>query len=64
MDVRLGTNFEAVTSRPLFATGIHTPDARFDVTADGRRFIVPIETSGDIRPSPTLIVNWTSAVKP
>ena len=25
----------------LFASGIHTPDARFDVSTDGRRFLSP-----------------------
>jgi DNA-binding winged helix-turn-helix (wHTH) protein/Tol biopolymer transport system component len=63
VDVKIGMNFEAGTSRSLFATRIHTPDARFDVTSDGRRFIVPSETSGDVSLPPTVILNWISAVK-
>ncbi len=31
--------FAAGTPRRLFPTGIHTPDARFDVTADNQRFL-------------------------
>jgi DNA-binding winged helix-turn-helix (wHTH) protein/Tol biopolymer transport system component len=58
------SSFEAATSKLLFATGIQTPDARFDVTADGKRFIVPTETSGENTMLPTVILNWTNALRP
>ena len=63
VDVKTGAIFQAETPGALFPTRIHGPDVRF-VTADGRRFIVPVETSGDTQLAPTVIVNWTSAVKP
>ena len=64
VDVKTGATFQAETPRVLFPTRIHSPDVRFDVTADGRRFIVPVETSGDTHLAPTVIVNWTSGIKP
>jgi hypothetical protein len=40
-----------------------TPDSRFDVTADGRRFIIPTTVSTGSAPA-TVIVNWTKAAEP
>ncbi len=59
-----GDSFEQGNSRSLFATGIQTPDARFDVTADGGRFMIPTETSGENSMPATVILNWTSALRP
>lgn len=60
--VKTGQSFEAGAPQSLFATGIHTPDARFDVTADGQRFLIPTEVRADGVP-PTVILNWTNAVR-
>jgi hypothetical protein len=62
VDVGTAPTFHQGTPRVLFATGIHTSDARFDVTRDGHRFIIPAETSGDTMPA-TLILNWTNALR-
>ena len=37
VEVKTGAGFAAGTPRRLFPMGIHTPDARFDVTADNQR---------------------------
>ena len=36
-----GLELPAGAPQPLLASGIRTPGARFDVTADGRRFLIP-----------------------
>ena len=62
VEVRNGATFEHGVPQALFATGIMTPDSRFDVTADGRRFIIPTSVSS---PAPaTFVMNWMKAVRP
>jgi len=64
VQVAAGTSFQHATPQPLFASGIRTPEARFDVTADGRRFLVPAQVIAT-NPAPvTVIMNWTTAVRP
>jgi hypothetical protein len=58
VDVMPGATFEHGAPRMLFDTGIMTPDSRFDVTADGRRFIIPAAVSNGSAPA-TVVVNWT-----
>lgn len=58
-----GDSFEPGNPKSLFATGIHTPEARFDVTADGSRFIIPTESGGENRMPAMVILNWTSALR-
>ena len=53
VDVKTGSTFQPGTPQPLFTTGIYTPDARFEVTADGRRFLIPTAiTEENPRPQP------------
>jgi hypothetical protein len=54
-------DLEHGTPRTLFETGIMTPDSRFDVTADGRRFIIPTAVSNGSAPA-TFVVNWTKTM--
>ena len=55
--------FPGTIRKILFATETITPDARFDVTADGRRFVVPTAAS-KVNPAPVIVmVNWTKGVK-
>ena len=63
MDVNAGATFEHGAPKTLFATGIITPDSRFDVTADGRRFIIPAGVSNGSAPA-TVVVNWMKSIRP
>ena len=57
VEVRAGATFEKGAPRTL-DTGIISPDVRFDVTADGRRFVIPTAVSNGSTPA-TVVVNWT-----
>jgi hypothetical protein len=48
----------------LFASGIRTPDARFDVTSDGARFLIPSAIPVTNGEPAKVIVNWTKGIKP
>src|SRR5262249_32917574 len=64
VETKTGATFQNGPPQPLFASGIRTPDARFDVTADRRRFLIP-SASSEANPAPaTVILNWTNAIKP
>ena len=64
VEVTTGSSFHHGTPEQLFASGIRTPGARFDVTSDGRRFLIPAQVS-EATPSPaTVILNWTKRAKP
>jgi Tol biopolymer transport system component len=64
VDVNTGATFQSGSPHLLFQTGIYTPDARFEVSADGRRFLIPTGGSEGTPAPPTVVVNWTKAVKP
>ncbi len=64
VEVKTGTTFQPGSPRTLFATGIFTPDARFEVTADGRRFLIPTAGAEGNPTPPTVVLNWTKGVKP
>ena len=59
--VSAGSGLRFGTPEVLFPTRIHTPDARFDVSADGNRFDIPAETSGSGMPA-TVTINWTATL--
>jgi hypothetical protein len=62
VDVESSGSFRSVAPRVLFAPGGYGPDARFDVTADGRRFIMPAPvTIAGSRPA-EVILNWTRVI--
>ena len=56
------SSFEIGAIRTLFETRPYGVFARFDVTADGQRFIVPFE-AGTSTTAITLVVNWPSDLK-
>jgi dipeptidyl aminopeptidase/acylaminoacyl peptidase len=53
-----GSSFEIGTVRTLFEARPYGVFGRFDVTADGQRFIMPFEP-GTAASAITLVVNWT-----
>jgi Tol biopolymer transport system component len=57
LEVKNGSTFEHGPPQTLFATGIMTNDSRYDVTADGSRFIIPADVSNGSTPA-TVVVNW------
>jgi hypothetical protein len=58
--VNTGATFQVGASKPLFTTTITDPFYRFDVTADGRRFLVKVSTFEQQRTPPTVILNWAT----
>jgi len=64
VEVKAGANFEAGIPRPLFQTRVfpgRIVAARYDVTADGQRFLVNSEVEeGE---AATVILNWPAALK-
>lgn len=65
--VTLGATLTVGATETLFETVLEmtgTPEKRYDVTADGQRFVVNrIATAGE-RPSFVLVQNWTAALSP
>ena len=57
-----GSTFEVGSVHPLFETHAYGAFSRFDVTADGQRFIVPLE-AGQQNTAITLVVNWPSDIR-
>jgi hypothetical protein len=57
--VTTGASFQNGAPQVLFASGIRTPDARFDVTKDGRRFLIPATVTEANSEPATVILNWT-----
>jgi Tol biopolymer transport system component len=64
VSIKTGPPFEVGTATPLFASTIQSRAAReYDVTQDGKRFVVTT-TSDEQRPAPvTLVLNWTAALR-
>ena len=62
VEVKLGSKLEAGAPKPLFDTRLG--NGPFDISPDGRRFLLanPSEDAG--RTPMTVVVNWTSQVKP
>ncbi len=62
-----GSNFQIRSVRPLFrtnlATALRVSMGNYDVSADGKRFLIT-QTAEQANPSPvTLVVNWTADLK-
>ena len=60
--VSLGATFHSDSPQTLFAPGIDSPDATFDVTADGQRFILPSAVSVGNAEPPGVVLNWIDGV--
>jgi Tol biopolymer transport system component len=68
VEVKRGPTFEAGAAKPLFQTRRREPVSftdlfRYDVSADGQRFLVNTDV-GEVTSSPlTVILNWTASLK-
>jgi len=62
VNVSLGATVNAQTPLKLFASGMDGPDATFDVTADGQRFILPSAISFRSAEPPGVVLNWIDGV--
>ena len=57
-----GNSIEARKAQPLFKAAVRHPLAPYDVTADGKRFV--INTVSNTNTPLTLVVNWTARLGP
>jgi len=57
--INTASTFEAGAPHELFVN----PGSHFDVTADGRRFLVAVPTGTTISPPITVVMNWRSILK-
>jgi Tol biopolymer transport system component len=67
--IKAGASFEAGTPEPLFQTRIYGLTVssyyaqQYDVTPDGQRFLMNVDTS-DVNAAPlTVVLNWTAGLK-
>ena len=61
-NISLGATVRAGTPQTLFRPGVYGPDATFDVTADGKRFIMPATLSFANAESPSVVLNWIDSL--
>jgi eukaryotic-like serine/threonine-protein kinase len=62
--VKIGATFETEAPHPLFETHIRNgPDRHYDVSADGRRFLVNTPLGEETSPPITLVQNWTALLR-
>lgn len=64
MMVTTGSTFQHGRPQTLFASGIRSPDFRFDVTKDGQRFLISTAVNDASAEPATVVVNWTKGIKP
>ena len=62
VEFKAGAALEFTTPQALFTSGLFTGDARFDVTADGQRFVMPVVVNPTGAAS-TVVLNWTRDLK-
>jgi eukaryotic-like serine/threonine-protein kinase len=65
VDVKLGATFEMGTPKPLFQTQVssfETPN-RYDVSADGQRFLINSAVQETSRAPLVVILNWAAGIK-
>ena len=69
VDVKTAPKFEAGNPKALFDSraqnpGTSFPFYRYDVTADGKRFLVNTVASGSECPAPiTVVLNWQAGIR-
>jgi eukaryotic-like serine/threonine-protein kinase len=63
VDVTLGTSFQAGVPHQLFQAPSSIIGNRFVVTADGKRFLLPLAARSTERPRLTAVLNWTADVR-
>ncbi len=57
-----GNNFEVGTPRPLFSATLTAATPPYDVSSDGKRFVINTTGEGE-NPALTLLVNWTARLQ-
>ena len=62
-DVTAGPVFQSGTPRRLFETRIQEVSERYAVSADGKRFLIPLPVEADANRPITVIENWLAAAK-
>ena len=63
VEVSIGASVQAGVPQPLFGTHLTSQFAKFAVTGDGRRFLVPAPAS-EVSSSPmTVVINWTKSIQ-
>jgi len=62
-EVTAGPAFQLATTRRLFETRIQDIFERYAVSADGKRFLMPVPVESDANRSLTVIENWLAAAK-
>lgn len=63
-EVSVGSVFRSGTPQALFETGITSANERFEVSGDGKRFLVPVLTEDPRRAHPlTVVQNWLAAAR-
>jgi len=63
--IRSSPSFDPGTPQSLFATKVLFPGnqrAHYDVSADGRSFVMFVQTLQQALPTTTVVVNWTSEI--
>ena len=62
LDVKMGAKFEHGIPKPLFETRT-VPTARFDISPDGKRFLLIPTVANPTNTSLTVVLNWLAGVK-
>ena len=62
-DVTAGPAFQSATPRRLFETLIRDIAQRYAVSADGKRFLLPLPVEAETNRPLTVIQNWLAAAK-
>jgi len=63
VDIQPGTTFQAGIPKALFEAALLNPMARFAVTANGQRFLIPTQVAEVTFAPATVVVNWTKAIE-
>jgi hypothetical protein len=61
VEVKTGSKLEVGTPKPLFAT--HLANTPFDVSPDGRRFLLANSLEDPGQTPMTVVVNWAALAK-
>ncbi len=62
-DVTVATTFQSASPHRLFETRILDAFERYSVSADGKRFLLPLPVESNANRSLTVIENWLAAAK-
>jgi len=64
VEMKTGPKFEAASPKSLFPTGVSMALQNFDISPDGRRFLVPSPPAAETGAVPlTVVLNWPAALR-